>query len=80
MANTWIMWKILLSDSGEQIFWFFFGQSVIFPTTIDRIKYNIFHLQISKHQAYNFLCDRNKYDNNLGKNMDSKGYKYGSQN
>ena len=53
-----------------------FGQSVIYlPST----EYNIFHLQISKHQAYNFLCDRNKYDNNLGKNMDSKGYKYGSQ-
>ena len=43
--------KILLSHCGEQNFWLFWGECNVLP--IDRI--NIFHLQISKHIACNFL-------------------------
>ena len=42
-------------DSQETGIWQYVKkyEGAIFPTTIDRSKYNIFRLQISKYQAYN---------------------------
>ena len=70
--------KNLLSDFGGQIFCFFLGRAQYFPQPSTEV--NIISFDYKYQNTKRIIkCDRNKYDNNLGKNMYLKGYKYRSK-